>query len=126
MAIPCQGFTFTWGELPLLQVAELEIAMQRGLPVARTVIWTPNIGEVRLIGFSPLNLSLAEYGKRKRLTIVAPVPQHLQGLYGGATMTLLDSDCIYQDVNNTAASNDAIRFAYTFKVMDTLGAPSNP
>lgn len=125
MAIPCQGFTFTWDSLPLLQVAELEIAMQRGLPVARTVIWTPNIGEVRLIGFSPLNLSLDEYGKRKRLTIVAPVPVSQWSLYG-QTMTLLDSDCIYQDVTSNAASNDAIRFAYTFKVMDTVGAPSYP
>lgn len=126
MAIPCQGFTFTWDGLPLLQVAELEIAMQRGLPVARTVIWTPNIGEVRLIGFSPLNLSLAEYGKRKQLTIVAPIPQPLWTLYNAEFMTLLNSDCIYQDVTSTAASNDAIRFAYTFKVMDTVGAPSYP
>lgn len=125
MAIPCQGFTFSWGGLPLRQVAELELAMQRGLPVARTVIWTPNIGEVRLIGFSPLNLSLDEYGKRKQLTIVAPVPVSQWSLYG-QTMTLLDSDCIYQDVTSNAASNDAIRFAYTFKVMDTVGAPSYP
>lgn len=120
MAIPCQGFTFTWGGQTLSEVSGLEIAQPRGLPLGRTTTWTPNLGEVRLLGFSPTNLPSTEYGKRKRLTIEVPPTT------AGGSVTVLDSDAIYQDLNVTASPNDAVRFAYVFRLMDTLGAPSNP
>lgn len=120
MPIPCQGFTFTWGGQTLSEVAELEVTMPRGLPLGRTTTWTPNLGEVRLLGFQPTNLPLSDYGKRKRLTITVP-----PGTSGGA-LTIMDSDAIYQDVNVTAAANNVMRFAYVFRLMDTLGASSNP
>ena len=139
MAFPCQGFTFNWGTATLWQVSQLEVSLQRGLPLARTTtlkvvgqdtvdtgeLFSANIGEVRLLTFSPLGLPLSEYGRRKTLTIRAPVPRPMTAVYGTA-VTILNSDCVYQDVNATAEANDAIRFAYTFKVMDTVGAPSNP
>ena len=118
MAIPCQGFTFTWGGSALLQVRELEVDLARGLPTGRTTNWTPNFGEIRLSGFSPSGLPTSEYGRRKRLTIIAPS--------GTGTITVFDSDCIYQDQNIQAAANDAMRFAYVFRVMDTVDAPTNP
>ena len=117
MAIPCQGLTLTWGGQTLSEMQALEIDLFQGaLPQGRTTAWTPNIGDVRLTGFSIANLSAAEYGKRKRLTITGP----------GGVGTLFDSDCIYNGCRIDASANDAVRFAFTFRVMDTLGAPSNP
>lgn len=119
MAIPCQGFTFTWGGQTLFEVQELEVDLQRGLPLGRTTTWTPNLGEVRLLGFSITNLPTSEYGRRKRLVIQCPNP-------AGGSITLCDVDCIYQDTNIRANANDAVRFAHVFRVMDTTGAPTTP
>jgi hypothetical protein len=121
MPIPCQGFTLTWGGQTLQEVQSLEIDLfQAELPQGRTVIWTPNIGDVRLLGFSAANLSTAEYGKRKTLKIDSPA-----GTAGGS-LTLLEVDCIYSGYRVDSLVNEAVRFAYTFRVQDTLGAPSIP
>lgn len=120
MAIPCQGFTFTWGGASLSEVQALEVNLERGLPLGRVTTWTPNQGELRLIGFSISNLSASEYGLRKRLVIQCPPST------AGGTLTLFDSDCIYQDLYITANANEAVRFAYVFRVMDSVGAPSHP
>jgi hypothetical protein len=121
MAIPCQGFTLTWGGQTLQEVQAAEVDLFQGeLPQGRTVAWTPNVGDVRLLGFSVANLSTAEYGKRKTLRIQSPA-----GTAGGS-LTLLESDCIYNGYRVDSLVNDAVRFAFTFRVMDTLGAPSNP
>lgn len=119
MAIPCQGFTFTWAGNTLGEVQELEVALDRGLPLGRTTNWTPNLGEVRLITFSPTNIGSADYGRRRRLIIQCPTTT-------GGTLTMFDSDCIYQDTNIVASANDAVRFAHILRVMDTVGAPTNP
>jgi hypothetical protein len=121
MPIPCQGFTLTWGTATLQEVQAVEIDLYQGdLPQGRTAgAWTPNFGDVRLLGFSAANLSTNEYGKRKTLKILAP--------FGPASsVTLLESDCIYSGYRVDSLVNDAVRFAYTFRVQDTLGAPSNP
>lgn len=122
MAIPCQGFTFTWGNLTLSEVQEMEIAAQSELPLGRTVIWTQAPGEVRLVGFSSTNLPYSDYGKRKVLKIEAPLPAPPPN----QKLTLLNQDCILRDVNVRATANNAVRFAFTFMVMDTVNAPSNP
>jgi len=120
MAIPCQGFTFTWGGQTLSEVQALEADIYGGeLPQGRTVAWTPNLGVVRLLTFSATSLPTSEYGRRKRLTITAPTP-------GGGSITLLDSDCIYAGYRVDSQANDAVRFAFTFRVMDTVGAPTAP
>lgn len=121
MAIPAQGLTFTWGSVTLSEVAEVEAAIQPGLPIGRTAIWSPNLGEVRLIGYSQTNLPGSDYGKRKRLTIQVALPNP-----PGGVETLFDSDCIYSGRDLTVRANDVVRFAYVFTVQDTLGAPSNP
>lgn len=120
MAIPCQGFTFTWGGQTLSEVQALEADIYGGeLPQGRTATWTPNLGEVRLIGFSGTNLPASEYGRRKRLTIVAP-------LQPSGSVTLFDADCIYSGYRVDSQANDAVRFAFTFRVQDTVGAPTAP
>ena len=98
----------------------MEIDLQRGLPLGRTTTWTPNLGEVRLLGFSITNLPTSEYGRRKQLVIKCPPTT------AGGELTLCDVDCIYQDTNIRANANDAVRFAHVFRIMDTVGAPTNP
>jgi hypothetical protein len=121
MAIPCQGFTFTWGGQTLSEVQALEADIYGGeLPQGRTTTWTPNLGEVRLIGFSATSLSTADYGTRKRLTVICPPTT------AGGSLTLFDSDCIYSGYRVDSQANDAVRFAFTFRVQDTVGAPTNP
>lgn len=116
MAIPCQGFTLTWGGQSLHWVQEMEVDFTRGLPTARTAQWSSSPGEVRLLSFSTTNLPSSEYGKRKRLTITAPV------VSATTTLTILDSDAIYRDAVVTGVANDAVRFAHVFSIQDTLNA----
>jgi hypothetical protein len=33
---------------------------------------------------------------------------------------------IYEDARIEATANDVVRFAFTFRVQDTVGAPTNP
>lgn len=120
MPIPCQGFTFTWAGTALAEVQALEADLFGNLPVGRTTNWTPNGGEVRLLGLSIANLPTTDYGKRRRLTITAPINT------SGNTLTVFDADCIYKGASVRATANDAVRFAYTFTVVDTVGAPTNP
>ena len=118
MAIPCQGFTFTWDGQSLAEVQEMEVDFTRGLPTARTAQWSSSPGEVRLLSFSTVSLPSTEYGKRKKLQIIAPTNTT------GGTLTILDSDAIYRDTTVTAIANDAVRFAHVFSIQDTLDAPT--
>jgi hypothetical protein len=121
MAIPCQGFTFTWGGQTLSEVQALEADIYGGeLPQGRTTTWTPNLGEVRLLAFSLTNLPTTDYGRRKQLTIQCP-----QSTAGGS-VTLFNADCIYSGYRVDSQANDAVRFAFTFRVQDTVGAPTAP
>lgn len=122
MPIPCQGFTFTWAGTALAEVQSLEADLFGNLPVGRTTNWSSFGGEVRLFGFSITNLPTTDYGKRRRLVISGPA-----GTASTAgSMTFFDADCIYKGASVRATVNDAVRFAYTFTVMDTVGAPTNP
>lgn len=121
MAIPCQGFTITWGGSALQEVQELNITQERGLPLQRDGTWTLNLGTVRLAGFSTAHLAESEYGRRKRLTVVCP-----RTATASATVTLFDRDCIFQDRVVVAEANNAVRFDHVFRIMDTVGAVTNP
>jgi hypothetical protein len=142
MPIPCQGFTLTWGGTSLSEVQELELNLQRDLPLGRTTTWTPSLGTINLLGFSTgrgattATLAIAEYGKRRQLVIQAPAATAVisnrawphNGTTATATpaMTLCNVDCIYRGAKITASANGVVRFAHVFKVMDTVGAPTNP
>ena len=136
MPIPCQGFTFTWGGATLSEVQELEVNLQRDLPLGRSTTWTPNLGEVRLLSLSIGNLPTSEYGRRKRLVINAPAatirrtntawPHNGTTTTSTPAATLCDVDCIYKGVTINGTANGVVKFAHAFMVMDTVGAPTNP
>jgi hypothetical protein len=120
MAIPCQGFTITWGGQPLQEVQSLELDAQRGLPLGRTVTWTPNLGTLRIAAFADDHLPDSEYGRRKRLKFQGRTAS------AGTLVTFFDRDCIYEDTRIEAITNEVVRFAFTFRVQDTVDAPTNP
>lgn len=133
MAIPCQGFTFTWGTATLREMQTLQVNLQRGLPVGRTAPvvvsgtssltgpWSPK-GEINLAGFDSTNFGTDEYGKRKRLTIIAPIKTTAVT----ATLTIFNADCVWRDMTIDATANGAVKFAWVLSLQDTAGAPSNP
>jgi hypothetical protein len=120
MAIPAQGFTITWGGAALEEVAEISIDQERGLPLQRDGTWTLNLGTVRIAGFSTANLPESEYGRRKVLIFEGRTAT------SGAVIKWFDRDCILQDRRISATANDVVRFDHTFRIMDTVGAPTNP
>lgn len=119
MAIPAQAMTFFWGSRRLAEVAEFEVDQPRGAGVSRDGTWTLNLGTVRIAGFSTVNIPETDYSKRKRLIIRCPT-------YVGSprTVDLFDADCLYVDRTVGAVVNDAVRFDFTFKVMDSKAYPS--
>jgi len=120
MAIPCQGFTITWGGQSLQEVQSLELDAQRGLPLGRVTTWTPSLGTLRIALFSTAHLPESEYGRRKQLKLEGRTAT------SGPAVTFFDRDCIYEDQRIEATANNVLRFAVTFRVMDTVGAPTNP
>jgi hypothetical protein len=122
MAIPCQGFTITWGGAAIQEAQELSISEERGLPLQRNGTWTLTLGTIRIAGFSTANLSQSEYGRRKQLTVQCP-----SGTAVGAPVVIFfDRDCILMDRVLAAQANDAVRVDHVFRIMDTTGAPTNP
>ena len=122
MAIAAQGMTVTWGGAALAEVREVSIDQDRGGPLQRDGTWTLQLGTVSVTGFSTANLAESEYGMRKQLVFI--------GRIGTATnppaVTLFSRDCILQDRRIAATVNDAVRFDHIFRIMDTVGAASNP
>lgn len=121
MAIPAQGFTFYWGDRTLSEVREFTVDQPRGAGQSRDGTWTLNLGTVQIAGFSTANIPETDYSKRKRLIIRCPATT----TPGSArTITFFDSDCLYVDRTVSAQANDAVRFDFTFRVMDSKAAPS--
>ena len=120
MAIPCQGFTVSWGGLSLAEVQSLDINRDRDLPIGRVTTWTPTFGTIEIAAFSTANLPESEYGRRKRLKFEGRTAT------SGSVVTWFDRDCIFENARIQAVANDVVRFAFTFRIQDTVGAPTNP
>lgn len=116
MAIPAQGLTVSWGGTALLEVQEISIDQERGLPLERKGTWTLNLGTVRIAGFSTYGLSESEYGRRKVLVLEGRTAT------SGAVIKWFERDCILQDRRISAAPNDVLRFDHVFRIMDTVNA----
>jgi hypothetical protein len=119
MAIPAQGVTVFWGTQPLSEVSEIEVDQPRGAGVSRDGTWTLNLGTVRVAAFSTVNIPETDYSKRKRLLVYCPT-----SVGSSRRVTLFDSDCLYVDRTVNLTTNDAVRFDFTFRVVDTKSAPS--
>jgi hypothetical protein len=119
MAIRVQGVQIAWGGVTVSEPVDVELDLQRGLPVGRSVVWTLDLGTITVLSNLNSALSMAEYGKRKILRIQYRDESNV-------LQTMWESDCIYQGVSVKGELNNVWQFAFTFKVMDTVGAGSFP
>lgn len=119
MAYPAQGFTVTWGGIALREVSEIDVQQQRGAATQRDGTWTLNLGTVKISAFATAGVAESDYSKRKRLLILCPATTVKNSTL---KLTLFDRDCLYVDRSIGAVVNDAVRFDFTFRVMDTAGA----
>lgn len=114
MAIPAQGMTFSWGGSALLEVRQYSASLGGELPLSRDGSFSVEAGTVEIFSFSTATIPQSDYGIRRRLQIVAPA--------GGSTVLIFDRDCVLQERRSEAEANEALRFAYTLRVMSTTGA----
>jgi hypothetical protein len=106
--------TFTWGASTLLEVSQFSATQGGELPLSRDGTFSSEGGTVEIFSFSTATVPSSDYGVRRRLRIVAPA--------GASTALLFDRDCVLQGRTAEAEANDAVRFAYTLRVMSTTGA----
>jgi hypothetical protein len=108
MAIPAQGFTVTFDGQNLGEVREIDIDNDRGQPLQRFGTWTLERGTVRVAAFSSAAVPENRYGLRKALSVTAPSPVGV----------LFDEWCVYEKRKIIIEANDAVRFDYTFRIID--------
>jgi hypothetical protein len=111
MAIPAQGFTITFNSVSLAEVSEIQIDQPRGQPLQRFGTWTLNRGTIRVSAFSSAAVPESLYSLRRTLAITAPVTTAGGGL-------IFSGPCAYEDRQVRASANDAIRFDFTFRILD--------
>lgn len=122
MAIPCQGFTFTWGGSALSEIRSLEFERQLEWQESgmsrngRSGSGYKLNGAIRLIGFAPTVLNQSQFGLGNTLTISVP--------YGTTAMTLFSGYALYAGQAASATVNEAVSFAHTFKVWTATKALS--
>lgn len=119
MAIRVQGVQIAWGGVTVSEPVDVELDLQRGLPIGRSVVWTLDLGTITVLSHLNTVLGMSEYGKRKILRIQFRNEAN-------ALVTLWETDCIYQGMAVKGELNNVWQFAFTFKVMDTFGAGSFP
>lgn len=112
MPIPCQGFTFTYGgaQLAEIQTLELDYATNFGeLTLNRSGgVSAASTGTIVLNGTSPQGMSQSQYRYGGTLTIACPK--------GTSTLTLFQGYCLYDGMAVRARANEAVSFAYRFRV----------
>jgi hypothetical protein len=107
MAIAAQGFTVTFNSVNLGEVREIEIDNDRGQPLQRFGTWTLERGTVRIAAFSSAAVPESLYSLRKTLVVTAPVVGQI-----------FSEPCVYEKRNITIEANDAVRFDFTFRIID--------
>jgi hypothetical protein len=107
MAIPAQGFTITFDSQSLAEVREIEIDNDRGQPLQRFGTWTLERGTVRVSAFSSAAVPESLYSLRKTLVVTAPVVGQI-----------FSEPCVYEKRQIRIEANDAVRFDYTFRIID--------
>jgi len=107
MAIAAQGFTVTFGGTSLGEVREIEIDNDRGQPLERFGSWTLERGTVRVAAFSAAAVPESSYSLRRMLVVTAPVVGQI-----------FSEPCVYEKRNIVIEANDAVRFDFTFRIID--------
>lgn len=105
MATYSTGITATWNSTPFTEVTGLSWNYGGGPSKGRSVVWSDDLGSVNLECLGSANVSTAEYGLRKQLTISG----------GGQSLTTY---AVYESVGVTSEVNGVTRYTVTFKILD--------
>lgn len=132
MAIRVSGVLIAWGttaptadsstatiaSLGLeLEAYEATLDLQRGQPQARDKNWTMEMGTITILSYKRDTLRESEYGKRRKLTIVA---HEDTGVATTNRFQIFSADCVYLGAQVSATVNNVWKFDHVFKVMDTV------
>ena len=121
MATYCTGLRVSWGGKSFQEVVGLRVNASRSMPIARDAIWSLDLGTIEIECLSDVNVDLAEYGTRKPLRISK---QLASGESEPAGVFAIAVDCIYESVEMQCELNGVARYKVTFRIMDTIDAPS--
>lgn len=105
MATYSTGITVTWGGTPFVEVTGLSWSFGGGSSKGRSVVWTDDVGSVNVECLDGTNVSTAEYGQRKQLSISG----------GGQSLTAY---ALYESVGVTSEVNGVTRYTVTFRLLD--------
>lgn len=103
MATYSTGITATFGSTTLTEMTGLSWNWGGGMPIGRTAVFQPIVGQVTIETIGAASTSL--YGTRASLTITG----------GGVNLTCT---AVCTDLAVTAEVNGIARYAYTFDILD--------
>lgn len=118
MPIPCQGFTFTYAGTQLAEIRTLDFEYVAdeadGARNRNGGFISSDRGTIVLQGTSPQGMSNAQYRYGGTLTINCPA--------GTNTLTVFQGYCVFNGMSVRAVANEAISFAYKFRVWSVTKA----
>jgi hypothetical protein len=95
----------SWGGVPFSEIIDLSWQYGGGMPKGRGVNWTDERGSLTLTCLGATNISTAEHGTAKLLSVSG----------GGADLTLY---AIYESLSVAPELNGITRYTATFKFLD--------
>jgi hypothetical protein len=104
------GITATWGGTPFAEVYEVGIPLYGSVRKDRTTNvdsegWTDEVGTVSVVAYASTNITTAEYGKRKQLSVSG----------GGLNLT---KQAVCTGVSATPELNGVTRYTFTAQLLD--------
>jgi hypothetical protein len=111
MATYSTGITATWGGVAFPEVYELGLPLYGSVRKDRSASgmspgWSDEVGDISIASYNTTNMSLAEYGTRKELTVSG----------GGVSLTF---NAVCTGVSATPQLNGVTRYTFTAKLLDT-------
>ena len=98
------GITVTWNSVTFEDVTELKTKLGGKLPMARTGVWSMDMGAIDIVCLHTANISQAQYGLKSTIAITG----------GGMAFT---SKAICESFTMAAAVNNVARYAASFKLV---------
>jgi hypothetical protein len=111
MATYSTGISATWGGSAFAEVYELGLPLYGGVRKDRSLSglstgWSDEVGDISISAYGTANMNVAEYGKRKSLSVSG----------GGVSLTF---NAVCTAVSATPELNGVTRYTFTAKLLDT-------
>jgi len=111
MATYSTGISATWGGAAFTEVYEIGVPLYGGIRKDRSASssstgWSDEVGDISISAYGTANMTVAEYGKRKSLSVSG----------GGVSLTY---NAVCTAVSATPELNGVTRYTFTAKLLDT-------